>query len=127
MKIGVPGAFSGTCHAQIPRYVEAYDKLKAKGITEFYVVAVNDYFTMNAWKKSFEIPENKPITFIADDKSNLVSALGLLFDATPVFGGPRSKRFVIIAEGGKAKNIFVEGNPSEVTVTAPEEILAFLV
>jgi peroxiredoxin len=37
------------------------------------------------------------------------------------------QRFVIIAEGGKAKNIFVEGNPSEVTVTAPEEILAFLV
>jgi peroxiredoxin len=31
------------------------------------------------------------IHFIADDKAAFIGSLGLIFDATPLLGGPRSK------------------------------------
>lgn len=34
---------------------------------------------------------NQAIHFIADDKAAFVSSLGLVFDATDLLGGPRSK------------------------------------
>jgi len=43
-KLGVPAAFAGACHAQVPHYIKHYDDFKAKGINEIYVVAVNDAF-----------------------------------------------------------------------------------
>lgn len=45
-KVGVPGAFTGTCSAQIPGYIKNYENFKAKGVKDIYVVAVNDVFTM---------------------------------------------------------------------------------
>ncbi|SJL06800.1 uncharacterized protein ARMOST_10142 [Armillaria ostoyae] len=49
--VGVPGAFTGTCSAQIPGYIDNYEAFKAKDVTGIYVVAVNDQFVMNAWKE----------------------------------------------------------------------------
>lgn len=43
-KVGVPGAFSPTCTSQLPGYIQDYEKYKAKGITEIYVITVNDAF-----------------------------------------------------------------------------------
>jgi 2-Cys peroxiredoxin 5 len=40
----VPGAFTPTCHLQVPGYIEKYDEFKAKGINEIYVLSVNDVF-----------------------------------------------------------------------------------
>ncbi|CDO76904.1 hypothetical protein BN946_scf184594.g11 [Trametes cinnabarina] len=40
--VGVPGAFTGTCSAQVPGYIKAYDKFKEKGVENIYIVAVND-------------------------------------------------------------------------------------
>lgn len=45
-QIGVPGAFTGTCNAQVPGYIKAYDDFKAKGIKNIYVISVNDVFVM---------------------------------------------------------------------------------
>lgn len=42
----MPGAFTGTCTRQIPGYVELYEKFKEKGVSNIYVVAVNDVFVM---------------------------------------------------------------------------------
>jgi peroxiredoxin len=36
-------------------------------------------------------PDGTKVRFIADDKAELTLALGMLFDATPLLGGPRSK------------------------------------
>lgn len=44
-------SFTPTCHSQVPGYVELYEKFKGKGVEDIYIVAVNDMFVMNAWKK----------------------------------------------------------------------------
>lgn len=49
--VGVPGAFSGTCSAQIPGYIKSHAEFKDRGIKDIYVVGVNDVFTMKAWKE----------------------------------------------------------------------------
>lgn len=109
----MPGAFTGTCSAQIPGYIGTYEQFKGKGIDNVYVVAVNDVFVLKcvtlfleskeilvmgccrAWKTQMA-PEGTRVRFIADDKAELTLALGMLFDATPLLGGPRSKvRFPI--------------------------------
>ncbi|KAF9072451.1 Redoxin [Rhodocollybia butyracea] len=124
--VGVPGAFSGTCTAQIPGYIKNYDNFKAKGVNEVYVVAVNDAFAMKAWKEQLA-PEGTGVRFMADDKGTFTSSLGLMFDATAVFGAPRSKRYVIIADNDKVESIFIEEDPTKVTITGAETILSHLV
>ena len=48
-----------------------------------------------AWKNQLA-PDGTKVRFIADDKADLTIALGMLFDATPLLGGPRSKvRFAV--------------------------------
>ncbi|KXN85163.1 Putative peroxiredoxin pmp20 [Leucoagaricus sp. SymC.cos] len=123
--IGVPGAFTGTCSRQIPGFIEAYDDFKARGIHNIYVVSVNDVFVMKAWKENLA-PRGTNVQFIADDKGAFTGALGLLFDATPRLGGPRSKRYVIVVEDGKVSSIAVEDVPSNLTVTDAKAILTTL-
>ncbi|KAI0349841.1 Redoxin [Trametes cingulata] len=123
--VGVPGAFTGTCTAQVPGYIKAYDQFKAKGIENIYVVAVNDVFVMKAWKEQLA-PEGTPVHFISDDQGAFVGALGMLFDASPLLGAPRSKRFVAVTEDDTITHIAVEPNPAELTVTAAEKILPWL-
>ncbi|KII84722.1 hypothetical protein PLICRDRAFT_146181 [Plicaturopsis crispa FD-325 SS-3] len=123
--IGVPGAFTPSCSSQVPAYIEDYQKFKAKGVKDIYVVAVNDAFVMKAWKAKLA-PDGTPVRFLADDKGALLANLGLLFDASPLLGAPRSKRFAIIADGDKVTYIGVEEVPSDVTVTSAKSILAQL-
>ncbi|EKM77250.1 hypothetical protein AGABI1DRAFT_122245 [Agaricus bisporus var. burnettii JB137-S8] len=123
--IGVPGAFTGTCSRQIPDYIRKFDEFQAKGVKNIYVVSVNDVFVMKAWKENLA-PEGTKIRFIADDKGAYTGALGMLFDATPRLGGPRSKRYVIVAEDGTVNSVAVEDIPSDLTVTGMEAVLATL-
>ncbi|KAF8892633.1 Redoxin-domain-containing protein [Infundibulicybe gibba] len=121
--VGVPGAFTGTCSGQIPGYINNYNEFKAKGINEIFVVGVNDVFVMKAWKAKLA-PEGTPIHFIADDRAAFVSSLGLVFDASPLLGGPRSKRFVIVTEDDKVVTVASEPNPGQLTITEASKILA---
>ncbi|KAI0665483.1 Redoxin [Trametes maxima] len=123
--VGVPGAFTGTCSAQVPGYIKAYDQFKAKGVSNIYIVGVNDVFVMKAWKQQLA-PEGTPIHFIADDQGAFIGALGMLFDASPLLGAPRSKRFVAVTEGDTITYLAVEPNPGEVTVTAADKVLPWL-
>ena len=50
-QVGVPGAFTGTCSAQVPGYIKAYPQFKEKGVDNIYIVAVNDAFVTKAWKE----------------------------------------------------------------------------
>ncbi|KAF7329010.1 Peroxiredoxin [Mycena venus] len=123
--VGVPGAFTGTCHAQIPGYISQFDAFKAKGVEQIAVVAVNDVFVLKAWKENLA-PGGTPVRFISDDSGAFSTALGLLFDATPVLGGVRSKRYVIVANGNKVETVAIEEVPSQLTVTDAKTILAQL-
>ncbi|KAJ8689091.1 hypothetical protein PTI98_013152 [Pleurotus ostreatus] len=49
--VGVPGAFTGTCSAQVPKYIQSLEKFKEKGVNNVFVVAANDVFVMKAWKE----------------------------------------------------------------------------
>ncbi|EPS93085.1 hypothetical protein FOMPIDRAFT_1026636 [Fomitopsis schrenkii] len=123
--VGIPGAFTGTCSAQIPGYIKAYPQFKEKGVDNIYVVAVNDVFTLKAWKDQLA-PGGTPIHFIADDKGSFAGALGMLFDASERLGGPRSKRFVLVTEGDTVTHVAVEPVPSQLTICAAEKILPLL-
>lgn len=51
----------------------------------------------------------------ADDTAALASALGLTFDAQPVFGGPRLKRGVLVVNDGMVEYVGVEDSPGDST------------
>ncbi|KAJ7475201.1 Redoxin [Mycena galericulata] len=121
--VGVPGAFTGTCHAQVPGYISQFDAFKAKGIEQIAVVAVNDVFVLKAWKENLA-PDGTAVRFISDDGGAFSTALGLIFDASPLLGGVRSKRYVIVANGDKVETVAVEDVPSKLTITDAKTILA---
>ncbi|KII84723.1 hypothetical protein PLICRDRAFT_167024 [Plicaturopsis crispa FD-325 SS-3] len=123
--VGVPGAFTPPCSSQVPGYIEDYEQYKAKGVNEIYIVAVNDAFVTKAWKEKLA-PNGTPVRFLADDKGVFLANLGLLFDASPLLGSPRSKRFAIVTEDDKITHIAVEQVPSDITVSASKTILAQL-
>ncbi|KAI0631600.1 Redoxin [Trametes polyzona] len=122
--VGVPGAFTGTCSAQVPGYIKAYEQFREKGVENVYIVGVNDVFVMKAWKE--QLGPDSPVHFIADDQGAFVGALGMLFDASALLGAPRSKRFVAVTEGDTITYLAVEPNPGEVTVTAADKVLPWL-
>ncbi|KIY51956.1 hypothetical protein FISHEDRAFT_56202 [Fistulina hepatica ATCC 64428] len=61
-----------------------------------------------------------------DDQGLFVSSLGLVFDATSLRSGPRSKRFVIVADGPKVTTITVEKDPGQLTSTDAHAVLSLL-
>ncbi|KAK0502554.1 Redoxin, partial [Armillaria luteobubalina] len=115
------GRRTGTCSAQMPGYIDNYEAFKFKGVTGVYVVAVNDQFMMKYadWYSA-------AIPFLADDQGEFVGATGLIFDATPLLGGPRSKRYVMIVKDQEVTSVAVREDPSKVTITDAKTILAQL-
>ncbi|PWW80596.1 Redoxin [Tuber magnatum] len=116
--LGVPGAFSPACSAaHIAKYIEA------KIHVPTYVVAVNDPFVTKAWKDSFISRDDKTFRFLADSSSEFTDAIGMKFDATAIFGGPRSRRYALIVEDGKVSKMFAEPDNTGVSVTSADNIL----
>ena len=103
--VGVPGAFTSTCHhAHVPQFVENAAALKARGADRVVVLAVNDAHVMKAWQKS-QGAEGK-IDFMADGDGDYAKALGLL---TPMKGmGMRLKRFSALVEDGVVRTLNFE-------------------
>lgn len=123
--VGIPGAFTPACSTQVPQYIEDYDKYKAKGVNDIYVVSINDVYVMKAWKKNLA-PGGTGVRFIADDRGEFVGSLGLVYDATDHLGGPRAKRFVVVSQDSKVSFIAVEEDASKSTVTESGKVLALL-
>lgn len=44
--VGVPGAFTPPCSSQVPGYIDSETAFRAKGVSQIYVVAVNDQFVV---------------------------------------------------------------------------------
>lgn len=121
--LGVPAAFSGTCSNQVPGYVGKLSQFHEKGIKDIYVVSVNDGFVTKAWKEKLGADD---LHFIADDSGSLTTQLGLMFDATPLLGAPRSKRYAIVTNGMTAEHVIVEDDSTKSTVTSVDRVLAIL-
>jgi 2-Cys peroxiredoxin 5 len=120
--IGVPGAFTPGCHmTHIPSYVKDFDSLKAAGVKNVAVVAVNDVFVMNAWGEALKTQGK--IRMLADPTGALVKSMGLDFDGLKeVLGNTRSKRFSAVIEGGKVKHIDVEPDNTGLSCTLASNI-----
>ncbi|CUS13514.1 unnamed protein product [Tuber aestivum] len=145
--VGVPGAFTPPCSSQVPGYIENYDKLKEKGISAAYVVAVNDIFVVNAWKE--KLANDSGVQFLSDSRGMIITqissnnrysiliphirgageftnSVGLGFDASGLLGNTRSKRYVAIVEDGKVVNLQVEDEAPNITVTHVDKVLGSL-
>eukprot|EP01112_Ceratiomyxa_fruticulosa_P019857 TRINITY_DN6599_c0_g2_i1.p1 TRINITY_DN6599_c0_g2~~TRINITY_DN6599_c0_g2_i1.p1 ORF type:complete len:179 (+),score=26.34 TRINITY_DN6599_c0_g2_i1:247-783(+) len=96
--VGLPGAFSNICTNQhVPAFIKDSDKIKAKGITDIWIVSVNDHYVMKAWSLTF--PTVGKVKFMADPNGSFTKSLGLDY-MSEVFGGIRSKRYSMIIDNG---------------------------
>ena len=103
--VGVPGAFTATCHnAHVPQFVENAAGLKARGADRIVAISVNDAYVMRAWQQS--LGATGKLDFVADGDGDYGRALGLL---VPILGmGMRLKRFSALVEDGVVKALNFE-------------------
>ncbi|WP_316859378.1 peroxiredoxin [uncultured Cohaesibacter sp.] len=106
---GVPGAFTPTCHRNhLPGYINTIDGIKALGVDEVAVVAVNDVYVMDAWAQASG--GKNQITFLADGNADFAKATGLDLDLGAGGMGIRYKRFSMIVENGTVTHFNLEEN-----------------
>ncbi|CEP64690.1 thioredoxin peroxidase AHP1 LALA0_S13e00760g [Lachancea lanzarotensis] len=123
--VGVPAAFSPACTAShIPGYVAKLSELKAKGVEEVYVTAVNDAFVTKAWADSLKVPEN--VHILADTRGEFAKSGNTLFDSEEVFGNKRNYRYAIVVQDGKVVSTFEEPDKTGVNVSSAENVLKSL-
>jgi peroxiredoxin len=123
--IGVPGAFTPTCHLNhLPGYVEKSDSLKNKGIDATYCMTVNDPFVAAAWENDLRKGKDSDLKVLSDWDASYAKALGLTMDGSGGGLGIRAQRFVLIAVDGVIKEIFVEDNPGQVNTTGVDTLLS---
>jgi peroxiredoxin len=105
MLVGVPGAFTPTCHvSHLPGYTKHLSSFEAKGYSVVFI-SVNDPFVMKAWS---EASNANGIDMIADGNGELTEALELVMDASGFGLGKRCMRFAMAIENSVIKSIDVE-------------------
>lgn len=121
--VGVPGAFTSTCHnAHIPRFIANADAIKAKGVDRIAVMAVNDHHVMKVWEES--LGGSGKVDFLADGSAVYTTAIGMAADRTAAGMGIRTRRFSMIVEDGVVKSVNLEPEGSSgVTATGAEAML----
>ena len=122
---GVPGAFTPPCSMNhLPGFLDKANELKAKGVDEIVVTAVNDVFVMGAWEKS--TGSQGEITFLADGSAAFAEAVGLTIDMGARGLGTRSQRYSMIVDDGIVKSINIDPNPGKADKASAETILTQL-
>lgn len=66
------------------------------------------YIQSQPWHQSTFTHKHEQLRFLGDPSGAFAKALDLDFDATAIFGGPRSKRYALVVEDGKVKEAHVE-------------------
>jgi len=118
---GIPGAFTPTCSAKhVPSYLQNFDALKKKGVSEVWCVAVNDAFVMAHWGRQ-EKATGK-IRMLGDGSAGWTKALGLELDLTGGGMGLRMKRFSMLLDNGVVKLLNIEA-PGKFEVSGGDTLL----
>lgn len=105
--VGVPGAFTSTCHnAHVPQFVANAGTIKAKGVDRVAVMAVNDHHVMRAWGEA--LGALGKLDFLADGSGDYTRKLGLDTDMTANGLGTRTKRFSAVIENAVVKALHFE-------------------
>lgn len=126
--LSIPGAFSPTCtETHLPDILNNVGKLKALGIKNVVIYAVNDAFVMNAWGKlllnKYNVDDSLPILFASDPNSKFTQANGLGVDKSTFGIGFRSDRFAMVVKDHEIKYLKrdptgLEGSGSKGILTA---------
>jgi len=120
----VPGAFTPTCSMKhLPGFVEQAAALRQKGADEVVCLSVNDAFVMGAWGEQQKAKGK--VRMVADGNGELTNALGLGVDASGYGMGQRSKRYAMIVDDGKVKELLVEPGGG-LNVSSAESVLGKL-
>jgi peroxiredoxin len=123
--VGVPGAFTPTCSMNhLPGFLDKETEIKAKGVDEILVTAVNDVFVMGAWEKSTGT-EGK-VTFLADGSAKFADATGLTVDLGERGLGTRSLRYSMIVDNGVVTALNIDPNPGKADKSSAETLLTQL-
>ena len=69
---------------------------------------LNLLYSTKAWAKTLDDNKSSGIRFIADPAGEFTKAWDVAFDATPILGNYRSKRYAIATEDGKVVKVAVE-------------------
>ncbi len=121
----IPGAFTPTCQAlHIPSYVANVDALKEKGVDAVVCMAVNDPFVLAAQAEATGAAGR--LECLSDGNGEFTKALGLELDGSGIGLGTRSQRFAMIVNDGVVEEVFVEPDPTRMTVSSAENVLAHL-
>ena len=104
--IGLPGAFTPTCHRNhLPGYLDNYDALKSKGVDEIICFSTNDIFVNSAWIQSLGAEEK--VIMLSDSKAEFSKALGT--DYSDPFGSSiKTQRFSMYLVDSVIRELFIE-------------------
>ena len=104
--IGLPGAFTPTCHRNhLPGYLDNYDGLKSKGVDEIICFSTNDIFVNSAWIQSLGAEEK--VIMLSDSKAEFSKALGT--DYSDPFGTSiKTQRFSMYLVDSVIRELFIE-------------------
>ena len=83
----------------IPPFIEHIDELKAKGVTDVYVIAANDAFVMSAWGTQQKAQDK--VIFAQDKNVAFSKALGASLDLSERGMGERTARYAAIVDNLK--------------------------
>ena len=120
---GLPGAFTPTCHKNhLPGFLTEEAALKAKGVHEIAMTAVNDPHVLAAWSKA--TGSDGHIAFLSDGNAEFARALGLEFDASMGGLGIRSRRYAMLVDDGVVKLLNVEEAPGKADLSSASALLA---
>lgn len=122
----LPGAFTPTCtNYHVPSFEENYDKLKAYGFDNIYILTSNDFFTQRVWLDAMRVTKLQAI-------SDFELTFGNLFINTIYrpFIGVRNRRELIVFKDGTVKKRFSENyllfNDDPYEETNVEKLIAYL-
>ena len=109
---------------QVPTILGSVDAMRAKGVDDIILVAVNDPFVMQAWEE--ETGAEDRIRFLSDGNAAWSGEMGMTFDGSKNGLNIRSLRYAAVVEDGKVTALKVEDSPGVCSVTAGPAILEAL-
>ncbi len=118
--VGVPGAFTPTCHARhLPGFVDSAAEFAAKNYSVAFLTT-NDVFVTHAWGESNKADD---ILMLADSDNSASAALGLSLDLTKTKMGMRTERFAMVLNNGIIAQLEIDSAGS-FGKTSAETVLA---
>lgn len=73
-------------------------------------------YSMKAWQKQLDA-KSKNIRFLGDATGAFTKAWDVAFDATPLLGNERSKRYAVQTEDGKVTSVAIEPDNTGISST----------